>query len=85
MEIKFERIHLQCDLLSPLKGFEKISVPTEVRIDPLTKRRKGTKPIIGTTSFGLNRNLGSGISQASVRCTGLSPLRPLHSMRFAEV
>ncbi len=39
MEIKFERIHLQSDLLSPLKGFEKISVPTEVRIDPLTKRR----------------------------------------------
>jgi len=39
MEIEFERIHLQCDLLSPLKGFEKISVPTEVRIDPLTKRR----------------------------------------------
>jgi len=39
MEIKLERIHLQSDLLSPLKGFEKISVPTEVRIDPLTKRR----------------------------------------------
>jgi len=39
MEIKFERLHLQSDLLSPLKGFEKISVPTEVRIDPLTGRR----------------------------------------------
>jgi galactose-1-phosphate uridylyltransferase len=39
MEIKFERIQLQSDLISPLKGFEKISVPTEVRIDPLTKRR----------------------------------------------
>ncbi|NWF94448.1 MAG: hypothetical protein HXY46_16255 [Syntrophaceae bacterium] len=39
MEIEFERIHLQCDLLSPLKGFQEISVPTEVRIDPLTKRR----------------------------------------------
>jgi UDPglucose--hexose-1-phosphate uridylyltransferase len=39
MEIKFERIHLQSNLLSPLKGFEKISVPIEVRIDPLTKRR----------------------------------------------
>ena len=39
MEIKLERIHLQSDLLSPLKGFEKTSVPTEVRIDPLTKRR----------------------------------------------
>jgi galactose-1-phosphate uridylyltransferase len=39
MEIKLERIHLQSDLLSPLKGFEKISAPTEVRIDPLTKRR----------------------------------------------
>ena len=39
MEIKFERFHLQSDLRSPLKGFETISVPTEVRIDPLTKRR----------------------------------------------
>ncbi|MGZ3495750.1 MAG: hypothetical protein ACXWM6_17290, partial [Thermodesulfobacteriota bacterium] len=39
MEIKFERYHLQSDFLSPLKGFEKISVPTEVRIDPLTGRR----------------------------------------------
>jgi galactose-1-phosphate uridylyltransferase len=38
MEIKFERFHLQSDLLSPLKGFETISVPTQVRIDPLTKR-----------------------------------------------
>lgn len=38
MEIKFERFHLQSDLCSPLKGFETISVPTEVRIDPLTKR-----------------------------------------------
>src|SRR4030043_453366 len=39
MEIKFERFHLQADLLSPLKEFEAGSVPTEVRIDPLTKRR----------------------------------------------
>jgi len=39
MEIKFERFHLQADLLSPLKEFESVSVPTEVRIDPLTKRR----------------------------------------------
>src|SRR4030067_785762 len=39
MEIKFERYHLQSDLRSPLQGFETISVPTEVRIDPLTKRR----------------------------------------------
>jgi UDPglucose--hexose-1-phosphate uridylyltransferase len=39
MEIKFERFYLQSDLHSPLKGFEKISVPTEVRIDPLTGRR----------------------------------------------
>jgi galactose-1-phosphate uridylyltransferase len=39
MEIKFERFHLQSDLCSPLKEFETISVPTEVRIDPLTKRR----------------------------------------------
>ncbi len=39
MEIKFERFHLESDLLSPLEGFESISVPTEVRIDPLTKRR----------------------------------------------
>ena len=39
MEIKFERYHLQSDLRSPLRGFETISVPTEVRIDPLTKRR----------------------------------------------
>ncbi len=39
MEIKFERFHLQSDLLSPLEGFKSISVPTEVRIDPLTKRR----------------------------------------------
>ena len=39
MEIKFERFHLQSDLRSPLQGFESISVPTEVRIDPLTKRR----------------------------------------------
>ncbi len=39
MEIKFERFHLQSDLRSPLVGFETISVPTEVRIDPLTKRR----------------------------------------------
>jgi UDPglucose--hexose-1-phosphate uridylyltransferase len=39
MEIKFERFHLQSDLRSPLKGFESISVPTEIRIDPLTKRR----------------------------------------------
>jgi len=39
MEIKFERYHLQSDLLSPLEGFENVSVPTEVRIDPLTRRR----------------------------------------------
>jgi galactose-1-phosphate uridylyltransferase len=39
MEIKFERYHLQSDFLSPLNGFESVSVPTEVRIDPLTKRR----------------------------------------------
>lgn len=39
MEIKFERFHLQADLLSPLQGFELVSVPTEVRIDPLTKRK----------------------------------------------
>lgn len=39
MEIKFERFHLQSDLRSPLKAFETVSVPTEVRIDPLTKRR----------------------------------------------
>ena len=39
MEIKFERFNLQADLLSPLKEFESVSVPTEVRIDPLTKRR----------------------------------------------
>ncbi len=39
MEIKFERFHLQSDFLSPLKGFEKVSVPTEVRVDPLTRRR----------------------------------------------
>jgi UDPglucose--hexose-1-phosphate uridylyltransferase len=39
MEIKFERFHLQSDLRSSLKEFETISVPTEVRIDPLTKRR----------------------------------------------
>jgi UDPglucose--hexose-1-phosphate uridylyltransferase len=39
MEIKFERFHLQSDFRSPLKEFEAISAPTEVRIDPLTKRR----------------------------------------------
>jgi UDPglucose--hexose-1-phosphate uridylyltransferase len=39
MEIKFERFHLQSDLRSPAKGFKSISVPTEIRIDPLTKRR----------------------------------------------
>ena len=39
MEIKFERFHLQSDSRSPLGGSEIISVPTEVRIDPLTKRR----------------------------------------------
>ncbi|HMK75543.1 MAG TPA: hypothetical protein VK568_05100 [Thermodesulfobacteriota bacterium] len=39
MEIKFERYHLQSDLRSPLEGFETVSVPTEVRIDPLTRRR----------------------------------------------
>ncbi|OGP79161.1 MAG: hypothetical protein A2V86_10640 [Deltaproteobacteria bacterium RBG_16_49_23] len=39
MKIKFERYHLQSDLLSPLNGFEPASVPTEVRIDPLTKRK----------------------------------------------
>jgi UDPglucose--hexose-1-phosphate uridylyltransferase len=39
MEIKFERFQLQADFRSPLKGFEAISVPTEIRIDPLTKRR----------------------------------------------
>ena len=39
MEIKFEQIHLQSDLRSPLKGFEPISIPTEIRVDPLTKRR----------------------------------------------
>lgn len=38
-EIKFERLHLQSEFRSPLKEFESISVPTEVRIDPLTKRR----------------------------------------------
>jgi galactose-1-phosphate uridylyltransferase len=39
MEIKFERFHLQSDLLSPLKDFESVSIPTEIRIDPLTKRK----------------------------------------------
>lgn len=39
MEIKFERFHLQSDSRTPLGGSEIISVPTEVRIDPLTKRR----------------------------------------------
>lgn len=39
MEIKFERFHLESDLRSPLQGFESVSIPTEVRIDPLTKRR----------------------------------------------
>ncbi len=39
MEIKFERYHLQSELRSPLTGFETVSVPTEVRIDPLTRRR----------------------------------------------
>lgn len=39
MDIKFERFHLQSDFQSPLKAFESVSVPTEVRIDPLTKRR----------------------------------------------
>ena len=38
MEIKFEQIRLQANLRYPLKGFETISIPTEVRIDPLTKR-----------------------------------------------
>src|SRR4030067_1655877 len=39
MEIKFERYHLQSDLRSPLQVFQTIAVPTEVRIDPPTKRR----------------------------------------------
>ena len=39
MEIKFERFHLQCDFRSPLEEFRPASVPTEVRVDPLTKRR----------------------------------------------
>ncbi len=47
MEIKFERYHLQSDFRSPLKGFEPVSVPTEIRIDPLTQRR------VRILSFGL--------------------------------
>ncbi len=39
MEVKFERFHLQCDFRSPLEDFRTASVPTEVRVDPLTKRR----------------------------------------------
>lgn len=39
MEIKFERFHLQSDFRPPLGGSKVISIPTEVRIDPLTKRR----------------------------------------------
>ncbi len=39
MEIKFERYLLQSDYLSPVNGYDSVSVPTEVRIDPLTKRR----------------------------------------------
>ena len=39
MEIKFERFYLQSDFRSHIGGSEIISVPTEVRIDPLTKRR----------------------------------------------
>jgi UDPglucose--hexose-1-phosphate uridylyltransferase len=39
MDIHFERVHLQSDLLSPLIGFDSVSVPTEIRIDPLTKRK----------------------------------------------
>ena len=39
MDIKFERFHLQSDFHSPLEAFESVSIPTEVRIDPLTKRR----------------------------------------------
>jgi len=39
MEIKFERYFFQSEFLSPVNGFDSVSVPTEVRIDPLTKRR----------------------------------------------
>jgi hypothetical protein len=39
MNTKFERIQLQSNLLSPLKGFGSVSIPAEVRIDPLTKRK----------------------------------------------
>src|SRR3972149_6629526 len=39
MEIEFEQFHLQSNLRSPLKGFEATSVPMEIRVDPLTKRR----------------------------------------------
>lgn len=39
MEIKFERYHLQSELLSPLDEFTRISVPTEIRVDPLSYRR----------------------------------------------
>ncbi len=39
MKIRFERFHLKSALRSPLNGFETISIPTEVRMDPLTKRR----------------------------------------------
>jgi UDPglucose--hexose-1-phosphate uridylyltransferase len=64
MEIKFERIHLQSDLCSPLKGFESISVPTEVRIDPLTKRRSRIitwgLPIKGKFDFSQMREESKG-------------------------
>jgi UDPglucose--hexose-1-phosphate uridylyltransferase len=39
MEIKFERFHIQSDYRIPQEGLKRVSIPTEIRIDPLTRRR----------------------------------------------
>lgn len=39
MEIKFERFHIQSDYREAQDGLSRVSIPTEIRIDPLTRRR----------------------------------------------
>jgi len=39
MEIKFERFHVQSDYRMAQDGLSRVSIPTEIRIDPLTRRR----------------------------------------------
>jgi len=81
MEIKFERYHLQSELLSPLHEFKRISVPTEIRVDPLTKRRSRiiTWSLPPTEKFDFSR-----MAEASKGCVFCPENVLLKTPKFIE-